>query len=276
MREVRIVLPDVSSPAAMAEAEAIGKGRRLFFSKADIMKHGLTEGCRARLEAEIDKTEEGRARWTTAYLRSLPRDEGGGPGAGVVAAAAVPAPQRPVGVQDEPMDAEETSRKRRAEDAGPEADDAGRGGAQPDPGSVVGDSMPELRREAEALGANAVALAEAYSSTSRQRAGAFGLSAGVAMDLRLGWDLWQRADQVKAEKRLSDEKPHLLILSPRCLSLSLSLDCNTPSQTSWRNCGSRANVIWSLYAVQQDCKSSEVDAFSLSIPWRRRNRACGS
>ena len=168
VREVRIVLPDVSSPAAMAEAEAIGKGRRLFFSKADIMKqHGLTEGCRARLEAEIDKTEEGRARWTTAYLRSLPRDEGGGPGAGVVAAAAVPAPQRPVGVQDEPMDAEETSRKRRAEDAGPEADDAGRGGAQPDPGSVVDDSMPELRREAEALGANAVALAEAYSSTSR-------------------------------------------------------------------------------------------------------------
>ena len=29
----------------MAEAEAIGKGRRLYMSKADIMKHGLTEGC---------------------------------------------------------------------------------------------------------------------------------------------------------------------------------------------------------------------------------------
>ena len=40
------------------------------------------------------------------------------------------------------------------------------------------------------------------------------------MDLRLGCDLGQRADQVKAEKRLSDEKPHLLILSPKCLSLS--------------------------------------------------------
>ena len=35
----------VSSPAAMAGAEAIGKGRRLYISKADIMKHGLTEGC---------------------------------------------------------------------------------------------------------------------------------------------------------------------------------------------------------------------------------------
>ena len=45
MRDVRIVLPDVSSPAAMAEAEAIGKGRRLHISKADLMKHGLTEGC---------------------------------------------------------------------------------------------------------------------------------------------------------------------------------------------------------------------------------------
>ena len=66
------------------------------------------------------------------------------------------------------MDAREASRKRRAEDAGHEADDAGRGGAQPDPGSMVDDSMPELRREAEALGADAVALAEAYPSASRR------------------------------------------------------------------------------------------------------------
>ena len=88
------------------------------------------------------------------------------------------------------MDARGASRERRAEDAGHEADDAGRGGAQPDPGSMVDDSMPELRREAEALGADAVALAEAHSLASRQRAGAFGLSAGVAMDLRY-WDgIW--------------------------------------------------------------------------------------
>ena len=189
MRDVRIVLRDVSSPAAMAEAEAIGKGRRLYISKADLMKHGLTEGClgcrclavgkRAqrhtegcgiRLEAEFAKTEEGRVRLTTAYLRGLPRDDGGGPGASVAAPAAVPVPTRPDRVQDEPMDALEASRKRRAEDAGHEADDAGRGGAQPDPGSMVDDSMPELKREAEALGADAVALAEAYSSTSPQRA----------------------------------------------------------------------------------------------------------
>ena len=121
--------------------------------------------------------------------------------AGAEALAAVPEPPRPGGVHDVPMDAREASRKRRAEDAGHEADDAGRGGAQPDPGSMVDDSMPELRREAEALGADAVALVETYSSTSRQRAGAFGLSAGVAMDLRMGWDLGQRADQVKAEKK---------------------------------------------------------------------------
>ena len=44
-KEVRVVLPDVSSPAAMAEAEAIGKTRRLYINKADIIKHGLTEGC---------------------------------------------------------------------------------------------------------------------------------------------------------------------------------------------------------------------------------------
>ena len=93
VRDVRIVLPDVSSPAAVAEAEAIGKGRRLKISKADIMKHGLTEGClgcrcqraqghsegcRTRLEAEFAKSEDGRARLTKAYLRSSPRDEGRG------------------------------------------------------------------------------------------------------------------------------------------------------------------------------------------------------
>ena len=85
---------------------------------------------------------------------------------------------------------EKRREKRRAEDAGHEADDAGRGGAQPDPGSMVDDSMLEIRREAEALGADAVALAEAYSSTSRQRAGALGLSAGVATDLRCGGGIW--------------------------------------------------------------------------------------
>ena len=84
---------------------------------------------------------------------------------------------------------------------------------------MVDDSMPELRREAEAIGADAVALVESYSSTSRQRAGAFGLSAGVAMDLR-GRDLSLQDKQVKVEKRLNDEKPHLLILSPMCISLS--------------------------------------------------------
>ena len=150
VRDVRIVLPDVSSPAAMAEAEAIGKGRRLYISKADIMKHGLTEGClgcrclakgkraqghfegcRTPLEADIAKTEDGRARLPTAHLRSLPRDEGGEPDAGAGAPAAAPAPPRPDGVKDEPMNAREASRKRRAEDAGHEADDAGRGGAQP-------------------------------------------------------------------------------------------------------------------------------------------------
>ena len=133
------------------------------------------------------------------------------PDAGAEAPAAVPEPPRLDGVQDEPMDAREASRKRRAEDAGHEADDAGRGGAQPELGSMVDDSMPELRREADALGADAVALVSTYSSTSGQRAGAFGLSTGVAMDLRLGWDLGLRADQVKAEKRLRDEKPHVLI-----------------------------------------------------------------
>ena len=70
---------------------------------------GHSEGCRARLEAEIAKTDEVRVRLTPTYLRGLPRDEGG-PGVGVSAPAAVPVPPRPDGVQDEPMDAREASR----------------------------------------------------------------------------------------------------------------------------------------------------------------------
>ena len=257
MRDVRIVLPDVSLRAAMAQAEAIGMGRRLYISKADIMKHGLTEGadasrrgselkdtlkgCRTRLEVEVAETEEGRTRLTTAYLRGLPRDEGRGPGAGAEAPAAVPAPPRSDEVLDEPMNAEEASRKRSAEDTGHEADDAGRGGVQPDPGSMADNSMPELRREAEALGADAAALVEACSPESQQRAGALGLSAGVAMDLRLGWDLELRADQVKAQKRLSDEKPHLLISSPMCLAFSQlrSLDTKPDKLAELREQGKR-------------------------------------
>ena len=70
-KDVRVVWPDVSSLAAMAEAEAIGKARRLYINKGDIMKHGLTEGClgcrsftegaraqgHSRLEAEIAKSD---------------------------------------------------------------------------------------------------------------------------------------------------------------------------------------------------------------------------
>ena len=155
---------------------------------------------------------------TTAYLRGLGRESAGAPGA-------VPVPPNP-DVQDSPMDAAETSRKRSAEDAGHMMDDADRGGAQPEPSSVADDSMQEARREAEALGADAVALAEAYSPARfQQRAGAFGLSAGVGMDLRLGWDLGREADQ--AQKRLSVEKPQLLILSPMCLAFSQLQALNT-------------------------------------------------
>ena len=106
---------------------------------------GHSEGCRTRLEAEIAKTEEGRIRLTTANLRGLPRDEAGGPGASVAAPAAVPVPPTSDEVQDAPMSAAETSRKRSAEDAAHEADDAGRGGVQPDPSSMADDSMPEAR-----------------------------------------------------------------------------------------------------------------------------------
>ena len=91
-RDVRVGLLDVSSLAAMAEAEAIGKTRRLYINKTDITKHGLTEGflgcrsfaegkraqghsegCRARFEAEIAMSDGGRVRLTTVHLKAWPR-----------------------------------------------------------------------------------------------------------------------------------------------------------------------------------------------------------
>ena len=39
---MRVVFPDVSSLAAMAEAEAFGKNRRLYINKADIMKQDVS------------------------------------------------------------------------------------------------------------------------------------------------------------------------------------------------------------------------------------------
>ena len=192
----------------------------------------------------------------TAYLRGVARDEGRRPAESGGAPAAVPVPPIPHEAQDAPMDdgagvrtsmgVIEMSRKRSAEDAGHETDDAGRGGVQPDPGSMA-------------------ALAEAYSSARfQQRAGAFGLSAGVAMDLRMGWDLGLEADKVKARKRLSVEKPNLLILSPMCLAFPQWQALNT------------TGITWSLLAVWQNRRSSEVDAFSSNTLGRRRrgmNRA---
>ena len=103
------------------------------------------------------------------------------------------------------MDAIETSRKR-------SADDAGRGGVQPNPTSMADDSMQEAVRDAATVWADSVALAEAYSlARFQQRAGASGLTASMAMDLPLGWDRGLVVDQVKAQTRLGDEKPHLLI-----------------------------------------------------------------
>ena len=107
------------------------------------------------------------------------------------------------------MNAKETSRKRSAEDAGHEADDAGRGGAQPDPGPMVDDSMPGGRPR-RCCGTGGGVFAGEPKMSWRIR-------------LRLGWDLGQRADQVKAEKRLNDEKPHLLIFRVPGAWRSLSL-----------------------------------------------------
>ena len=96
-KEKRIVLLDVSSPAVVVQADAYAKGRRPadgHEARVDGLlsrlpcpegKHaqGHSEGCRARLEAEIAMSEVGRIRLTTASLRGLAGDDGR-PGGGSV------------------------------------------------------------------------------------------------------------------------------------------------------------------------------------------------
>ena len=166
------------------------------------MKHGLTEGCvgcrsfeegkraqrhskecRARLEAEIAKSDDGRVRLTTAYLR--------GPRGGKEDPLRAQGRQQrsqchpfPSEAQDAPVDDVAGARApmgvidvKEAQcwrDAGHETEDADRGGLQPDPGSMTDDSVQDAMRDAGAVAADAVALAEAYSSAGfQQRAGAF-------------------------------------------------------------------------------------------------------
>ena len=48
----------------------------------------------------------------------------------------------------------------------------------------------------------------------------FGLEAGDAMDLTTGLDLNKEEDRIKAEKRLDEQKPLVLIGSPPCVAFS--------------------------------------------------------
>ena len=133
----RVVLPDVSSLAVMAEADGLGKARRLHTNKADIMKHRLTEGClgrRAFAEETGARTLRGMScaplspdsqvgRWVRGLAQDVPTDDGA--------------------VAQVPMDVVETSRKRDAKQAGHQQNNATRGGEQPDQGSLADAGMHE-------------------------------------------------------------------------------------------------------------------------------------
>ena len=88
-----------------------------------------------------------------------------------------------------------------------EQDDAARGGEQPSQGSLADGSMHEAMEVTGAPRADAVALAEAYSQQGSSN------ELGVWSECRrgdrsaLGMDLGLEAVQVKAQERLSAEKP---------------------------------------------------------------------
>ena len=100
---VRVILPEVELCAPLEESTVV---RRVYIMKQDLETYGYTEGCkgckalaagtrpqahtegcRARIEAELAKTDEGRERLTRSYLRGLQGADGGDPDQGAIAAA---------------------------------------------------------------------------------------------------------------------------------------------------------------------------------------------
>ena len=49
---MRVVLPDVRSPAVVAKGHALGKVRRLYITKSDLINNGLTGGCAKDVQRE--------------------------------------------------------------------------------------------------------------------------------------------------------------------------------------------------------------------------------
>ena len=92
-----------------------------------------------------------------------------------------------------------------------------------------------------------------------------GLSAGVAMDLRLGWDLVIEADHVKLPK--SFEKPHVHF--EPCAWLPPSCRRSTQSQ-DWHELVEQGRRTWSL--MQSGRVASRARWAFSSIILRRRHR----
>ena len=146
-----------------------------------------------------------------------------------------------------PMDVVETSRKRNTKHAGHQQNDATRGGEQPDRGSLADAGMHEAMGDAGAIGADAMALAEAYSPARFQRrTGAFGLSAGVLRSRTCSF------------------------LSPICFALFQLQALNTKPDRMAELLKQRRHHLVFLTALWHGRRSSEVDAFSFNIRERRR------
>ena len=84
----------------------------------------------------------------------------------------------------------------------------------------------------------------------------------------MGWDLELRVDQVKAQKRLSDETPHLLILSFMCLAFFQlqALNTNPDELAELLEQGKRHLEFACIPAELQIERGGRV---LFSIPWRR-------
>lgn len=157
-----------------------------------------------------------------------------GEGASPIATGSASASAAPVAVATEPAEASTAEGRQRAR---PKRNPVGHvelTEAVSEECAACALELGQALADAECLCADAVALAEAYSPERfRQRAGAFGLRAGLVLDLRTWWNLAPRDHQEAARRGLAEEKPYLLVLSPMCVAFS-ALQRLTPDSEKFR------------------------------------------
>ena len=114
-------------------------------------------------------------------------------------------------------------------------------------------TLSQLSANLSALGDGRIDVAEVYGpGRYTTRAGEFGLTPGIAFDLRTGWDFNLEADREEARRRRREEKPLLLIGSPFCWPFSTMRGYADDPFEFWDYGVTHLDFVVSLYREQRN------------------------